>query len=50
MNCEDINQNYTEECIKIGDKAPNFTAKTTFGEITLSDYKDKWVVFFSHPR
>lgn len=34
----------------IGDQAPNFTAVTTKGTITFSDYaKDKWVVMFSHP-
>ena len=35
--------------VKIGQKAPEFTANTTFGEISLSDYKGKWLVFFSHP-
>ena len=35
---------------RIGEKAPDFTAVTTTGELTLSDYgKDSWVVFFSHP-
>ena len=35
---------------RIGDIAPNFTAKTTKGDITLHDYaKDKWIVLFSHP-
>lgn len=35
---------------RIGDKAPDFTAMTTKGQITFSDYaKDKWVVMFSHP-
>ena len=34
----------------IGDQAPDFTAVTTKGTITFSDYaKDKWVVMFSHP-
>lgn len=34
----------------IGDKAPEFTAKTTQGEIKFpKDYKGKWVIFFSHP-
>ena len=37
-------------CLKIGDMAPEFTAETTFGECKLSDYKGKWLVFFSHPR
>ena len=35
---------------RIGDQAPDFTAKTTKGTITFSDFaKDKWVVMFSHP-
>ena len=35
--------------IRIGMKAPNFKCLTTFGELTLSDFKGKWLVFFSHP-
>lgn len=34
---------------RINTQAPDFTAKTTQGEIKLSDYKGKWVVLFSHP-
>lgn len=37
------------ENVKIGQKAPDFTADTTFGEISLKDYKGKWVILFSHP-
>lgn len=34
----------------IGDKAPEFTAKTTHGVINFpKDYAGKWVVLFSHP-
>jgi len=34
----------------IGDKAPQFTAKTTQGMINFpDDYKGKWVILFSHP-
>ncbi|CUS49170.1 MAG: peroxiredoxin (alkyl hydroperoxide reductase subunit C) [Idiomarinaceae bacterium HL-53] len=29
--------------------APEFTAKTTHGVKSLSDYRGKWVVLFSHP-
>jgi peroxiredoxin (alkyl hydroperoxide reductase subunit C) len=29
--------------------APQFTAPTTHGEISLGDDKGKWVVLFSHP-
>ena len=35
--------------VKIGQKAPDFEATTTFGQRTLNDYKGKWLVFFSHP-
>lgn len=35
--------------VSIGMQAPNFTENSTFGPITLSDFKGKWVVLFSHP-
>lgn len=35
--------------VKIGQKAPNFMATTTFGQIQLKDYEGKWLVLFSHP-
>ncbi len=36
---------------RINDPAPQFEAKSTHGQIKLSDYlqKGKWVVLFSHP-
>lgn len=35
---------------RIGDKAPDFDAITTTGNLTFSEYnKDSWVIFFSHP-
>jgi sulfite reductase beta subunit-like hemoprotein/alkyl hydroperoxide reductase subunit AhpC len=35
---------------RIGDPAPDFTANTTHGEITFSEWQgDDWVVLFSHP-
>ena len=35
---------------RIGDKAPEFKAKTTQGDINFpSDYKGGWVILFSHP-
>ncbi len=35
--------------LSIGQTAPDFTANTTMGPVKMSDYKGKWVVFFSHP-
>ena len=29
--------------------APAFTAPTTHGDISLSNYKGKWLILFSHP-
>jgi len=34
---------------RLNEPAPDFTAKTTHGEIRLSDFRGKWVVLFSHP-
>lgn len=34
---------------RINEPAPDFTAKTTHGDLTLSDFKGQWVVLFSHP-
>lgn len=36
--------------LRLGDTAPNFTAKTTIGEIDFYDFLgDSWGVLFSHP-
>ena len=35
--------------VRIGQKAPEFEAITTFGEMNFNDYKGKWVILFSHP-
>lgn len=35
--------------IRIGDIAPNFHARTTMGEMSLSDHRGRWVLLFSHP-
>ncbi|UKS64218.1 peroxiredoxin [Rossellomorea marisflavi] len=34
---------------RIGDDAPGFTAATSRGNVSLSDYRGRWVVLFSHP-
>ena len=34
---------------RMNEPAPDFTAQTTHGPLTLSSLKGKWVVLFSHP-
>jgi len=47
---EDIQEQQVLSMPRIGDKAPEFNAKTTQGEINFpSDYKGGWVILFSHP-
>ncbi len=37
--------------LRLGDTAPNFTAKTTKGSIDFYDWKgDGWAILFSHPK
>ncbi len=35
--------------LRIGDKAPDFEARTTQGLMKLSDFRGRWLIFFSHP-
>ncbi|WAC25082.1 peroxiredoxin [Blastomonas sp. SL216] len=35
--------------LRIGDVAPDFSARTTQGIRRLGDYRGQWLVFFSHP-
>ncbi|MCJ8355264.1 peroxiredoxin [Novacetimonas hansenii] len=35
--------------LRIGDPAPDFQARTSQGEVRLSDFRGKWLLFFSHP-
>ena len=35
--------------LRLGDLAPVFRARTTRGEISLDQYRGRWLVFFSHP-
>ena len=34
---------------RINEPAPDFSAKTTHGQRSLTDYRGKWLVLFSHP-
>lgn len=35
--------------LRLNDVAPDFTARTTHGVKSLSDYRGRWLLFFSHP-
>jgi len=45
----DVSASVDARAIRIGDVAPDFVARSTKGEIKLSSYRGKWLVFFSHP-
>ena len=50
MDSQETTQQEVFTMPRIGDKAPQFTATTTQGEINFpSDYKGKWSILFSHP-
>lgn len=35
--------------LRLNDRAPGFTARSTAGEVSLGDYRGRWLLFFSHP-
>lgn len=35
--------------LRIGDMAPDFSARSTTGDVRLSDYRGQWLILFSHP-
>ncbi len=35
--------------LRLGQKAPEFTARSTRGLVRLSDFRGRWLVLFSHP-
>lgn len=35
--------------LRINDRAPGFTARSTTGEVSLLSYRGRWLLFFSHP-
>lgn len=35
--------------LHIGDPAPDFSARSTAGPVSLKDFRGKWLVLFSHP-
>lgn len=35
--------------LRIGDLAPDFSARSTTGDVQLSNYRGRWLILFSHP-
>lgn len=35
--------------LRLNDRAPDFTARTTMGQRSLSDFRGRWLLMFSHP-
>jgi len=35
--------------VRLGDVAPDFVARSTRGEVKLSSFRGRWLIFFSHP-
>ncbi|WP_247714603.1 peroxiredoxin [Qipengyuania psychrotolerans] len=35
--------------LRIGDVAPDFSVRSTVGQVRLSDYRGRWLILFSHP-
>jgi len=45
----DLTPSPSRPALRMGDVAPDFEARSTRGPVRLSDYKGRWLVFFSHP-
>lgn len=45
----DVTLHPSPPALRMGDAAPDFEARSTQGPIRLSDFKGRWLVFFSHP-
>jgi peroxiredoxin 2/4 len=49
MSMDATHSRHDQAAIRINERAPGFTARSTAGEVALSDYKGRWLLFFSHP-
>lgn len=45
----DMVQPTDRPALQIGDAAPDFMARTTMGPISVSHFRGRWLVLFSHP-
>lgn len=39
----------TASTARLDELAPDFEARTTMGQVKLSDFRGQWLIFFSHP-
>lgn len=46
---EDTNRPAPCAGLRIGDRAPDFAARSTCGDVRLSDFAGQWIMLFSHP-
>ncbi|WP_431323077.1 peroxiredoxin [Rhizobium sp. YTU87027] len=49
MNATTENLEAAPAALRINDRAPGFVARSTAGEVSLSSYRGRWLLFFSHP-
>lgn len=49
MDATNSNQQDVPLSLRLNDKAPGFAARSTTGDVTLSSYRGRWLLFFSHP-
>jgi len=45
----EANVSHIQRPVRLGDPAPDFVARSTRGEVKLSAFRGRWLVFFSHP-
>jgi peroxiredoxin 2/4 len=39
----------SSSALRLGEEAPDFTARSTRGVVSLSDFRGRWLALFSHP-
>ncbi|NVP57679.1 peroxiredoxin [Mycoplana rhizolycopersici] len=49
MDAMNSKQQDAPVALRLNDKAPGFSARSTAGEVSLSSYRGRWLLFFSHP-
>jgi peroxiredoxin (alkyl hydroperoxide reductase subunit C) len=45
----DLEPSSDAQILRMGDPAPDFEARSTRGPVSLSAFRGRWLVFFSHP-